>query len=290
MLSRKLVQINILIFLICIGLWKIAWGLTPAQRAELAYQEGQRLELAREFQKAEEYDAAIEAYRDFLKYTQNRVLRWKYQTKPPIKRGSGHPFGRRQYSSVVSDGVVYIADENALYALKSKTGGLLWQMALAEASQPVVADGTLYVAEREKGILHALDAKGGAVIWSAELGIKLGRNPIVDGDIVYVWSNTYDWQSKNLPQTKLYALSRTDGTRLWQHDLGARISYLRPVTISECIVYVFSTAEPVWDEKQEYWNWADFCTLSALDGRRRKTVPQPPSVHARSRTIRGCEF
>ena len=44
--TKRPLQICILIFIICMG--KSIWGLTPAQRAELAYQEGKRQELARE--------------------------------------------------------------------------------------------------------------------------------------------------------------------------------------------------------------------------------------------------
>jgi outer membrane protein assembly factor BamB len=216
------------------------------------------------------YDEAIDAYQTFLKFTQNKVLRWKYQTKSPIMIGEGNP-GPLQYPPVVSDGVVYIGDNEALYALSSTTGRLLWKVAIP-ISQPVVADGTLYVSDRGKGILYALNAKSGYKLWQSELGVKLGRNVIVAGDMVYVcWSNNNPMEKPDA-RNILYALSRADGTLLWKYDIGARVGYSSPITVSEGIVYLLSTAPPTWDKDSNSLNPADFCTLSALDGRSGKLL------------------
>ncbi|MDQ1328991.1 MAG: type pilus assembly protein PilF [Candidatus Poribacteria bacterium] len=62
---------------------KISWGITPAERAELAYQEGQKLELGCKFQKSAEY--YMEAVKQDKKNTQYQYkLAYAYtQLKPP---------------------------------------------------------------------------------------------------------------------------------------------------------------------------------------------------------------
>ncbi|MDQ1317614.1 MAG: Anaphase-promoting complex, cyclosome, subunit 3, partial [Candidatus Poribacteria bacterium] len=61
---------------------KISWGITPAERAELAYQEGQKLELRCEFQKATEY--YLEAVKQDKKAQYQYKLAYVYsQLKPP---------------------------------------------------------------------------------------------------------------------------------------------------------------------------------------------------------------
>jgi RNA polymerase sigma-70 factor (ECF subfamily) len=185
------------------------------------------------------------------------VQQWKYQMENRLKMPLGW------IAPLVSDGIVYTMDSHTLYGLEGATGALIWNMKL-DASRPVVVDGTLYVSDRSNGVAYALDARNGRATWRSELGVTLGRSQIVDGDIVYVWSN----RPIDTPDAHntLYALSRDTGSLLWQHNLGARTGYSSPIRVADGIVYTLSIASPTWDDVEKRWVKAQLCTLFALDG------------------------
>jgi len=84
--------------------------------------------------------------------------------------------------AVVANGIVYVAGHNGgLYALDAATGAQLWKS--GGSSTPAVADGVVYVGSRD-GNVYALDAETGAVRWKAPTGIV--ESPIaVAGPFVY---------------------------------------------------------------------------------------------------------
>jgi outer membrane protein assembly factor BamB len=84
-------------------------------------------------------------------------------------------------------------------------------------SAPAVAGGRIYLMgeDAQSSFVHALDAKGGRIVWSTPVG-KVGGNyegprstPTVDGDRVYALGQWGD----------LVCLSAADGTEVWRTNL-----------------------------------------------------------------------
>lgn len=113
----------------------------------------------------------------------NGVLRWRYDASDWVD--SSPALSR-------DDSTVYVGSwDNAVLALSSNSGELLWKFAtdsLVYASPAVAADGTIYVGSSD-GQLYAL-APGGALKWEFEVGGELDSSPAIDGDgNVYVGSD-----------------------------------------------------------------------------------------------------
>lgn len=148
------------------------------------------------------------------------------------------------YASVaVVDGRVYTLGDlgDRQYALALEDGGtLLWKTDVGPAwkdeyvgarSTPTVDRGRVYVLSTE-GVVHALDAADGKVVWKVDLVERYGarlmqamgqydwkfaESPLVDGDRVVVSPGTKD--------AALVALDRKTGAEIWRStipDLGEK--------------------------------------------------------------------
>ena len=120
--------------------------------------------------------------------------------------------------AAVSDGVVYVGmSEGQLHARDASTGELLWQYeALYEAlealmvGRPAVSDGVVYVgswdpAVPDDGLLHALTASTGELLWEYEAQVFW---PVVVDGVVYIGSGN----------DGLDALDASTGELLWKYD------------------------------------------------------------------------
>jgi outer membrane protein assembly factor BamB len=87
--------------------------------------------------------------------------------------------------------VVYVGTtvfSNHVLALNARTGSLLWSYLTGDgASEPVVANGVVYVGSSDNNI-YALNARTGAKLWSYPTGGPVGSSPVADG-VVYVGSS-----------------------------------------------------------------------------------------------------
>jgi len=82
-----------------------------------------------------------------------------------------------------------------------------WRTAIGgRLTPPVVADGRLYVAQADAGILHALDVKTGQPQWRFVAGGRIDSPPTVFGDAVLVGS----------ADGSVYALRTSDGALVWR--------------------------------------------------------------------------
>ena len=107
-------------------------------------------------------------------------LKWEYQVNVPEKSGPG-PDG-----VAVADGVVYGDSSTTVFALNAATGKTIWvDSSLLNSGQgsfeiqPQVADGRVYLASAYGsgpggGILMALDASTGRVLWKFNTVIGVG--------------------------------------------------------------------------------------------------------------------
>jgi outer membrane protein assembly factor BamB len=136
-------------------------------------------------------------------------------------------------SPVVGGGRIYVIDSEAhVYAYDIKSGEEVWDKRLspkngtdmptlwgmlgkANTIQTVsgMGGGVAYDAGKlfvtsGWGVVHALDAKTGANVWSHDIGVPIVNAPVVSGGRVFV--STHD--------NHFYALAEADGRQLWTHQ------------------------------------------------------------------------
>jgi outer membrane protein assembly factor BamB len=138
--------------------------------------------------------------------------RWQRQLQP-----NGPPVGLQ-----VSDGVLYIttvdytANGLAVYAMRSQTGDVLWQVTMpGEINHDLlITGGRVYVptmltqGQTLVGALMALDAKTGAQVWRAPLTGDPYSQPVLAGGNV-VLSVDGGW---------VVALRPQDGAQVWRYQ------------------------------------------------------------------------
>lgn len=129
-----------------------------------------------------------------------------------------------------------------LVKLSIGDGTELWTFALASEdpyfASPAVADGQVVFGASD-GMVRALDAETGALMWSTSVEAAVTAAPLLTADVVYVGTM----------ESELIALDRTTGAVIWEHELGGRMksglaaSENRLVVLAEPkTVYMFETA------------------------------------------------
>ncbi|WP_327683512.1 outer membrane protein assembly factor BamB family protein [Kitasatospora sp. NBC_00458] len=106
------------------------------------------------------------------------ALRWA--ARPPEALVPGPPGGL-----AVGGGAVLATYGDRLQAYAAATGEQRWSAAMAGAHAPVVADGTVYLAGFEEGVV-ALDAAGGERRWEQRAFGGLTGTPVVGRGVVHV--------------------------------------------------------------------------------------------------------
>jgi outer membrane protein assembly factor BamB len=130
-------------------------------------------------------------------------------------------------------GVVYVAADDAVYALGARDGAIRWiQSALRPRSScaPVLAGNTVYVGVEDSNFgnqLAALNSADGSIRWGAPLASTVSSTPVVTPDLICIRDDK-----------SLYAL-RTGGSALWQLPIpeGEAIVESTP-SIANGVVYV----------------------------------------------------
>ena len=115
-------------------------------------------------------------------------------------------------SPVEANGTVYVAADK-LYAINSSTGSTLWTLALpftVSPTTPAVVNGIVYVAR--SGTLYALNAATGATIWTASVPPVNGfdTSPVVAGGLVYI----------GMKNGKLRAYTAATGKQRWTAQMA----------------------------------------------------------------------
>jgi len=102
-----------------------------------------------------------------------------------------------------------------------------WSTAVdTNVSSPAVSGGRVYIASLD-GVVRALDASSGAVLWSTVVGTLSYSSPAVANGVVYIGST----------DGSVSALRASNGRLLWQQDIGA--VFTSP-TVVNGVVYVGS--------------------------------------------------
>lgn len=123
-----------------------------------------------------------------------------------------------EWALPVADGRVYTMKRNGVQALDTKTGETVWEalsrVSFERTTSPMVADGTLFVAEEnEPGVtLIALDATTGEEHWRTAYtrdspGITIGT---VDSETIYISTKV------GTKGSDVIALSLSDGSERWR--------------------------------------------------------------------------
>ena len=100
--------------------------------------------------------------------------------------------GGANSSPAVADGRLYIAMHNrGLLALNANTGAQLWlaPMPGPQWSSPAVDNGRVFVGSRDDHKLYAFDAVTGATLWTATTNDWVQTSPAVDNGVVYIGNN-----------------------------------------------------------------------------------------------------
>ena len=125
----------------------------------------------------------------------------------------------------------------------SETVNEEWRQKDGYFSPLVVSDGTVYAVGID-GNMFAIDTADGTKQWTREIGNKAVSTPAVDGDTVYVWSES---PIAGGVTTKIYAFE-TDGTERWNKTLSLSSS----PTVVDGTIYV--------------QGWGHLVALDASDG------------------------
>ncbi len=119
-------------------------------------------------------------------------LVWKYDTR---KDGT-YPWTNAILGSIyVEDDHVYFAGKsNRLYSLDARTGKKNWHYSSPTdqwlIGGPVVKDGIVYLGSSDQHLFHAIDASSGILIWTAGMDCRTWGRAWVDGENIYVGSNS----------------------------------------------------------------------------------------------------
>lgn len=129
-------------------------------------------------------------------------------------------------SPAVDGGLVYIGETDTsgdwVQALNTATGASIWEFGFSNpadgTSGITVANGIVYTSiccsYPEQGVLYALSAANGAVLWSFAAGYSMTSTPAVANGVVYVGS----WDHY------LYALNAKIGAKLWSYKTGNAVA------------------------------------------------------------------
>jgi len=131
-------------------------------------------------------------------------------------------------SPAVVDGIVYIGSWNGyLYALNATNGALLWSVLTSGPvfSSPAIVNGIVYVGGGT--YIYALNAANGAIIWAFHTSSQVYSSPAIVNNVAYVGSD----------DGTIYSLHTSDGSKIWQANIGVGDHADDSVAVAGGIVY-----------------------------------------------------
>lgn len=129
------------------------------------------------------------------------------------------PYIDNKVQAIAANNAIYVATSKGLYAFDANNGTQLWVYGteLPLGNSPTYDNGVLYVGGFDHKI-HAIDAASGLkkAGWTfVEAGAGYDTNPLVVNNTVYAGNRDGNF----------YALSASDGHKLWQFPTGGPIHY-----------------------------------------------------------------
>ncbi|MGQ3331037.1 PKD domain-containing protein [Halorubrum sp. FL23] len=172
-------------------------------------------------------------------------------------------YGTGPAPTVTSD-TVYVAGYEDFYALSTTDGSTKWSTNIsASGTATTVVDDLVFAGGRD-GVVYALDASTGTQQWTFDTGddnsgsdTGAGTPRKFDGVPEPAFANGTVYIGGGYDNSKVYALSATDGTVQWEVSLSAAV--MAPPTVSSGTVYVNSTDGRVHalntDDGSEVWTY-----------------------------------
>ena len=118
---------------------------------------------------------------------------------------------RTQSRPAAGEGLVFIAEPEALAALREADGSEAWRLPLTERlAAPLVWDNGWLIAATASGTLLALRGLDGDLVWRRDLGSPLSAPPALAADRVYAPAK----------DGRIIALRVDTGEPLWERRLG----------------------------------------------------------------------
>jgi hypothetical protein len=126
--------------------------------------------------------------------------------------------GYSMRTSAVSDGTsIFVIAPPSIYAYPPSLSGPAWTASASYLGQPAVANGVLYAlsmsGEASGGLLSALDAASGSVLWTFAGDGVMSYPPVVAGNYVYVASDA-----------NVYAVDTSTHEQVWTGTPGGWLS------------------------------------------------------------------
>ena len=122
-----------------------------------------------------------------------------------------------QSSPAVVNGVAYFGSRDAYaYAVDVATGKQIWNFSTEGSwvnNSPVVHEGRVYFGTSVPGIVHAVDAKSGKVVFDVNSGSPVFASMALAGDIVYMGNFAGKLSAIDLKQQKPVWTFETDGAK-----------------------------------------------------------------------------
>jgi len=160
----------------------------------------------------------------------------------------------------VDGGLVFVAGDAALHALRGTDGAVVWEHATAALSAPLLAQGGWLIIATGRTIT-AMRGADGTVVWQRELGTVVHR-PAIDGNRLFV----------PMDDGRLVALDLENGTSVWERMLDGAPG--EPLATSDRI-YVGAADRRFYSLKADNgdfdWSWRVGATVlgpPATDGAR----------------------
>jgi eukaryotic-like serine/threonine-protein kinase len=138
---------------------------------------------------------------------------------------------------VISDGAIYITDDNGmLYSLNAANGNSNWTYpaGATQLSTPVTAGGMVYVTD-DRGILNAISTAGGKRVWTHQTISSGEIGPAVSKGKLYVSTGL-----------ALQALDAKTGDAVWSYTPPNSGALVSTPAVANGLVFVGSTNDNLY--------------------------------------------
>jgi len=115
------------------------------------------------------------------------------------------------FSPAAGDGLLFVASDKAIAALRQADGTPVWQIPLSERlTVPLVWDNGWLIAAAKSGAVIAFRAVDGREVWRHDVGAQLHTQPALAADRVYLATD----------DSRLISLHVSAGSAAWERRLG----------------------------------------------------------------------
>lgn len=140
--------------------------------------------------------------------------KWRFKTGDDV---DAHNHVGIQSSPVLVDGVVYFGSRDSYaYAVEAATGKQIWKFSTSGSwvnNSPAVKDGQVYFGTSVPGIMHAVDAKTGKVVFDLPAGSPVFASIAIANGVLYMGNFAGKLTAIDLKTQKTAWTFETDGSR-----------------------------------------------------------------------------